>query len=96
MGKKWDISPEGVAEIRTLSKNVAGCMERLDQAWKEMAGAATEYGEDLGIYADSLNSAIDTMAQLNEVSREAMEMMTGRLEQYADKIEELLSDTDLE
>lgn len=95
MSKVWDISADGVDAIRTLEKNMEGCVERLEQAWKDLSGASVEYGEDLGPYRDALESALDGMNRLNEVSRDSMERLTGRLEQFASRIEEELSKGDL-
>lgn len=95
MSKVWDISPEGVEEIRSLEKNVEGCMGRLEQAWKELTGAVVEHGEDLGPYREPLESALDAMNRLNEVSRDSLERLTNRLDQFAAKIEEELAKGEL-
>ena len=97
-GKYWDLTVEGVEEISQLRKRLLVFCENVEKAKLNLMGAVVEYGEDLSVYRDGLESGLSELEHLNSHCIESVTLLEKRLGEYEQAVRKemgLFSITDL-
>lgn len=95
LNKLWDISQSGADSIRDLEQNLINTLDEIEKNHGQLNSSFHMLSNDLGIYAEPVEEALNLMNKVNEECKASMESLIKRLEKYASKIEDELSKSDL-
>jgi hypothetical protein len=88
---KYKFSPEGVKDLRQLSKDLRTICGQIDSDGKKLSSKMTAISGNLGIYRDKILELVKSVQTTQDSGKADIEQLSKRISTKADEIESLLS-----